>query len=687
MPNPRKIIISLIEEALRLQGLTPDWQELRSQILAQAAWWLWLEQPAASAREPALLSKIQADWQYRLARNLASHFAQVFARQNLWQKLSTLIALAESLAPPEIRRQQGIYYTPPEVVKFVVRHSLQYTLDPHSPQIFLDPACGGGLFLLGVIEELYQRLSADPQRQSVLLYRWIESVTGFDTDQLALQTAEFCFSLLWLSLYPKEPAPSPALFCLDPLASTATQQLALFEHQPQLSSQLRQNLGLFISNPPYLGERNNRQLFAELKQGHWARDYRGRGDLYYFFFYLALELAQPGLVCSLLTPSYFRSATAAQHLRQRLRDECQFLELTDFGELRLFPSANGHHSFLSIFGFGQPPGAEARTYRSQQKGQLRSGSLTEIEAGCQLVATPDLFQGSELILNWQPQDNLQAALRQLEQAAGKLGEVFCVRQGIVSGADSLSPAQAHRHQLATPPGSGIFVLNSQEAQHLSSQLTTAEQTRWLVPWSKNSELQPWKLQAAQRWLVYSSRQQTEPPAALLEHLQPFRAILSQRREVVLGRIQWWQLQWPREPEMFLQPKLMLPQRAKKGLAAYSARPAYASADVYYILAETPGWDLLALCALLNSPLYTCWWYHRGKRKGNLIELYYQPLTLTPLPSKSLLNRLRPLSQEILQKGWSEDLMPELHQQACQLLGLDQVLSQAVWDAYQVLIAS
>jgi adenine-specific DNA-methyltransferase len=38
--------------------------------------------------------------------------------------------------------------------------------------------------------------------------------------------------------------------------------------------------------------------------------------------------------------------------------------------------------------------------------------------------------------------------------------------------------------------------------------------------------------------------------------------------------------------------------------------------------------------LLNSSLYRLWFSHKGKRKGNLLELYYTPLTQVPIKKVS-----------------------------------------------------
>jgi adenine-specific DNA-methyltransferase len=41
-------------------------------------------------------------------------------------------------------------------------------------------------------------------------------------------------------------------------------------------------------------------------------------------------------------------------------------------------------------------------------------------------------------------------------------------------------------------------------------------------------------------------------------------------------------------------------------------------------------DLLYMLALLNSRLYFQWLYHRGKRKGEMLELFQVPLSEIPI---------------------------------------------------------
>jgi len=46
--------------------------------------------------------------------------------------------------------------------------------------------------------------------------------------------------------------------------------------------------------------------------------------------------------------------------------------------------------------------------------------------------------------------------------------------------------------------------------------------------------------------------------------------------------------------------------------------------------DNPSVKLKYVLALLNSKLYFVWLYHRGKRKGETLELYKEPLSEIPI---------------------------------------------------------
>jgi adenine-specific DNA-methyltransferase len=78
------------------------------------------------------------------------------------------------------------------------------------------------------------------------------------------------------------------------------------------------------------------------------------------------------------------------------------------------------------------------------------------------------------------------------------------------------------------------------------------------------------------------------------------------------------------------PKIVAPQRSPENTFGYNELPWYASADVYFVTEKEKNISLKYILALINSNLYYLWLYHRGKRKGETLELYQIPLSEIPI---------------------------------------------------------
>ena len=62
-------------------------------------------------------------------------------------------AYYESILEKEVRKEGGIYYTPPLIVDYMVTNTMNERLKNKTPEEaakikIVDPACGGGIFLL-----------------------------------------------------------------------------------------------------------------------------------------------------------------------------------------------------------------------------------------------------------------------------------------------------------------------------------------------------------------------------------------------------------------------------------------------------------------------------------------------------------------------------------------------------------
>ena len=115
-----------------------------------------------------------------------------------------------------------------------------------------------------------------------------------------------------------------------------------------------------------------------------------------------------------------------------------------------------------------------------------------------------------------------------------------------------------------------------------------------------------------------------------KHLSRFKSILEDRREVKNGRIKFHQLQWYRVENIFTHKKLVVPYRSKINTFAMNNQEWFCRSDCYTITEKTNKCEIRYILALLNSSLYFQWLYHRGKRKGETLELFQAPLSEIPI---------------------------------------------------------
>ena len=121
------------------------------------------------------------------------------------------------------------------------------------------------------------------------------------------------------------------------------------------------------------------------------------------------------------------------------------------------------------------------------------------------------------------------------------------------------------------------------------------------------------------------------------------------------------ISYARDKRNFISPKIVCPQRSMKNTFAYNEIPWYASADVYFInLKETETkYSLKYILGLLNSKLYYFWLYNKGKRKGEMLELFLTPLSEIPIKYSDLYcHKLEKIVDSLINKESAVSLLEE-----------------------------
>lgn len=577
-----------------------------------------------------------------------------------------------------LRERTGSYYTPDYIIRYMVEDTLIAYLerstgiernrmipivksDPYPHDLsrkdllalqqalkhikIIDIACGTGLFLIAVFEKIYLI------RKRIYLYLGIniehyflkkeileENIYGMDIQEQPLEIAKYV--LLSLA-YDETPAEQRGHIELNLRKANSLVEEKIFQQKWSYS------FDVVMGNPPYLGEKGNRNVFQEIRNTSFGRKYyEGKMDYFYFFIYRGLELLKDKGLLNYITTNYFVTADGASKLRNYLKNHTEFLQIVNFNHAMIFPDAKGQHNMIFLLSKGREEKGCTLIKSFRDQTLTEEGIEKRLYYTCQGDESVDVFKlyPSQLFTSrnhivLQGTGEEQYLLKKIEETCDQLLEDIChVNQGIVTGADKVTKNMLEKKltletifQYGIRENDGIFVLN--EAEVLSLGLETSP---FLKPMFKNSDILGYRAkEITDKYILYVNdlhmlHQTPEEYERIQYHLLKYKEVLQQRREVLKGLRAWYAIQWPRRPEIFEKAKIVAPHRARENRFAYIEVPWYASADVYFITPKRDNVNYKTLLAQLNSNIMYFWLYHRGKRKGLDLELYANPLKGLPI---------------------------------------------------------
>ena len=614
--------------------------------------------------------------------------------------------LYEQILSLKNKEKTGSFYTPDSIIEYMVKRSLdlylydsancsvqQRDLDFEERCFFLnkmqlenllhcienikiiDIACGTGLFPIKCFQKIYSykkriyELTGRKIRPFHMKKDILENnLFGIDIQEEPVAITKMALlSFAYEQSHPKTRMP----ICPNVFVGNSLIQDVFFSRR--LENKLAMKEGPFdivIGNPPYIGEKGNKALFDRMRETEFGKKYyEGKMDYFYFFIYRALEILKPQGILSYITTNYFVTADGAVKLRNYLKNNASFIEIINFNDYEVFKNAKGQHNLIFSLKKGhdpkQPIFVKHIRKEGSNKNDIESILLNSKKEGSgmsqYILSSQEQLYGFNNHILIQENDRYAPILEKISRNKDYvLGELCTVNQGIVSGADKvtkrmmetkMSSETIQREKIKE--NEGIFVLEKEEAEKLG--FIGAD---YLKPMYKNSDIQRYRTRENPLKYILYIEDDTFSELNMLDqraqnHLKRYQEVLEKRRETLQGRRKWYALQWPRKQKIFEGSKIVVPHRARKNTFAFTAAPWYASADVYFICGRSTFVDLRFLLAQLNSKLMYFWLYNRGKRKGEVLELYASPLKELPILfsiDKLILDEVVSLSEKMIAKG-------------------------------------
>lgn len=433
---------------------------------------------------------------------------------------------------------------------------------------------------------------------------------------------------------------------------------------------LIEGFDIIITNPPYLGQKGNKEVFQEIKSAPLGKKYHQRRmDLFYFFFHFSLDnIKQYGIV-SFITTNYYLTATYSDKLRKHIKDASVILKLINFNEYKLFESAIGQHNLITILKNDKINQTIVNTAITSRTGLYNESDLHSIlmwnddKTQYFEIDQSEIFEETTNYIRLRQQStnpfysNDLSFLKKLEPF-DLLSKYCFIEQGIVSGSDRVTESHLHKFTtLKATKGEGIFILSDEELINLN--LSSTEKNNYVKKTYKNSTIQKWTFTPTDDLNVLyikSNGGYFDPGINIRKHLDRFKIILINRNVragsvteeeydlFTMGKIHisyvmiansfksgnYYCLSYARRgKETFEVKKIVNSRRAKSNIFALETKGYYEQSDIVITTLKPQFLSFINLeyiLAILNSKLYTQWFLHKGKMKGDIFELFQKPIS-------------------------------------------------------------
>ncbi len=565
----------------------------------------------------------------------------------------------------QLIKKTGATFTPPKLADFISNKLLSYLGINNQLVKVLDPACGEGVLLASISQQLMNKGSNF-------------ELIGFDSNPNFLHKAlsnlnhlEDCCSI---NLYHDD--------FLKKIRPNSKQQ-DLFGKNNTSNKFINNTIDLIIANPPYVRTQILGAEYAQMIAKKFGL--KGRIDLYYpFLIGMTYALKEGGLL-GVITSNRYLSTKSGMSIRKFLRNNFEILEVIDLGDTKLFDAA-----VLPAIFIGQKKSNPTNKYSKftriyeEINGSNRSSNdiadfyeiFNSNKDGLFLANSKKYKKTSGKIKFINSREHSWALLSKSEEnwinkinqsASNVIGDLFKVRVGIKSTADKVFIKQNWGDQIYIPEKSILKELISQEN---------------IEPWGISNDkvlkvLYPhFSLEGKRKTIDLD--QYPNAKKYLLLHKEK----LSSRKYLIDAGRQWFELWVPQNPAYWQLPKLVFPDISSYPRFYFDESKRIVNGNCYWMIAQTQDEieQLLLIQGIANSALMTK--YHdlmfnnklySGRRRyfTQYVEKYPLP-NLTSKVSKEIIATVKQLNSSNFKANNKKALIKKLELKVAEAYQVDPV---------------
>ena len=558
------------------------------------------------------------------------------------------------------RKQEGCYYTPEFIVKYILKDTVKNADIVENPFIkVLDPSCGSGYFLTAAYDILKDKFlssinilnkkycdcnyeimngihkiklkGCDYWNIKNIHYHILKNcLFGCDIDELAVKITKINLLLKDKENYAGE----LNIICCDSLKKWEN---LLNQNNKSSIKNIKffsQEFDYIVGNPPYIGHKGMSKEYKSFLKEEYNKVFKDKSDISYCFLYRFTGLVKERL--SFITSRYFTQSLSGKNIRKYIKDNYNIVSILDFYGNRIIKGAQvdpviiclerkniTDNSFTAIKLANYNDNVNCKDLFDEINNQSKSKYFHRF------IIKQSMLKDDGWII--EPENVLNIIKKIENKCSLQLSDVCESFQGIITGYDR------------------AFILDKKEA------INNKIEPDNLFKWIKSKSIEKYYTNSAfSSYLLYITCK-TKNCKNSLKYLEQYKDTLINRKGIE-NINEWFCLHRSRDINKFINKKIIFPYKCDSSRFSLNDDGTCFSADIYGLTIKDENIiDYYTLVGILNSRLYEFYYKRKAKKLGNKLYEYY-PNTLMKIfiPDGFRLKKIGELVKEIINKINTKD---------------------------------